>query len=46
MNEKVEALKKENARQQEELKNKVYQSEENAKEIHRQNISAQSEFDK
>ena len=39
-------MKKEIARQIEEYKNKVHQSEENSKEIQRQQISAQSEHDK
>lgn len=46
MNEKVDTMKREMARHGEESKNKIYQSEESAKEIQRQQMSAQSEYDK
>lgn len=46
MNEKLNDMKREQARLLEEAKNKIYQSEESSKEIHRQRMAAESEYDK
>jgi hypothetical protein len=46
MNERLADMKREQARLLEEAKNKIYQSEEQQKEIHRQRMAAESEYDK
>jgi hypothetical protein len=46
MSEKVDTMKKDFNRQIEEFKQKLYQQEEQSKEIHRSRMSAESEFDK
>lgn len=46
MNDKADVMKKDFSRQIEEFKQKIFQSEEHAKEIHRSRISAESEYEK
>ena len=46
MNERVDQMKKDYSRQIEEYKQKIFQSEEHTKEIHRSRISAESEYEK
>ena len=46
MNERIDTMKKDFHRQLEESRNKVSQTEEQQKEIHRQRMAAESEFDK
>jgi len=46
MNERLNEMKKDHARLLEEARNKVTQSEEQQKEIHRQRLAADSEHDK
>lgn len=46
MTERLANLKRDSARQLEEAKNKIYQSEEQQKEIYRQRMAAESEYDK
>lgn len=45
-NERVDGMKRDFNRQLEESRNKVQQAEEQQKEIHRQRMAAESEFDK
>lgn len=46
MTEQLESLKRESARQLEDMKTKLTQQEEQAKEIHRSRLASESEFDK
>jgi hypothetical protein len=46
LNERLEALRKDSARQIEEARNKISAQEEQQKEIQRTRLAAESEFDK